>query len=366
MIPYSDLRPIHNMVRIELDKAYKRVMDSGWFISGSELEKFEYEYASYCGTKYCIGVGNGLDALRLILNAYGIGKGDEVILPVNTFIATALAVSYVGAVPVFVDCNRKTYNIDVDLIEEKITEKTKAVIAVHLYGRCADIDNIKKITDKYNLKLIEDAAQAHGAIYNKKKVGNLGDAAGFSFYPGKNLGAFGDGGAVTTNNDMLASKIYALRNYGSKKKYEHIYKGCNSRLDELQAAFLRVKLKYLDQWNNERHNIALFYINNINQDYLELPEEDKDGRNVWHVFPVLCNKKKEFQDYLKNKGVETLNHYPIPLHLQEAYHSLGYKKGNFPVAEECATKEVSLPIWVGMWNGICKELVRCIESFNFE
>jgi dTDP-4-amino-4,6-dideoxygalactose transaminase len=363
MIAYSDLNPVNNMIRDELDEAYKRVMNSGWFILGRELEEFEHEYASYCGTKYCIGVGNGLDALRLVLIAYGIGKGDEVILPVNTFIATALAISYTGAVPVFIDCDKETYNIDAGLIEEKITEKTKAIIAVHLYGRCADIYAIKKIANKYNLKLIEDAAQAHGAVYHDKKAGNLGDAAGFSFYPGKNLGAFGDGGAITTNDCVLAKKIYALRNYGSMKKYEHIYKGCNSRLDEMQAAFLRVKLKYLDQWNNERCRIAAFYINNISKEYVKLPKVNEKNENIWHVFPILCNEKEKFQEYLRTKDIETLNHYPVPLHLQEAYRNLGYKNGDFPVAESCALREVSLPVWVGMGEGLCKEITKCIEEF---
>lgn len=364
MIAYLNLRPIHNQIRNELDEAYRRVMESGWFVSGYELDCFEREYAEFCGTKYCIGVGNGLDALRMILIGYGIGQGDEVILPANTFIATALAVSYVGAIPVLVDCDSLTYNINPQLIEAKITDRTKAIIMVHLYGRCADVHEIRGIADKYSLKLIEDAAQAHGAIYHGKSAGNLGDAAGFSFYPGKNLGALGDGGAVTTNDADLAKKVYALRNYGSERKYHHIFQGCNSRLDELQAAFLRVKLKRMKDWTEERQEIAAYYLENIKSEFIAVPKANSEKENVWHIFPVFLEERNKLQDYLKVNGIQTQIHYPIPIHLQKAYQNLGYKKGDFPVAEMNAEKELSLPLWVGMNNEMCGKLVDTVNIFK--
>lgn len=348
MITYSDLRPIHDQIRIELDEAYRRVMDSGWFITGNELAQFEREFAAYCGTKYCIGVGNGLDALHIILRAYGIGAGDEVLVPANTFIATALAVSYAGATPVFVDCDKNTYNISPNLIEEKITAHTKAIMAVHLYGRVADMQALRKIADRYGLKLIEDAAQAHGAQLNGKRTGSLGDAAGFSFYPGKNLGALGDGGAITTSDEELAERIYTLRNYGSREKYHHELQGFNSRLDELQAAFLRVKLKHLDEWTKERRRIATYYLKTLNADKMRLPHTEAEQNNVWHIFPIMVKDKKLVQDYLDQHDIQTLNHYPVPVHLQGAYKGLGYTQGMFPIAEKYAQEEVSLPLWVGM------------------
>lgn len=348
MIAYSDLRPIHNQIREELDEAYRRVMDSGWFITGNELEQFEREFAAYCGTKYCIGVGNGLDALHIILRAYGIGAGDEVLVPANTFIATALAVSYAGATPVFVDCDEDTYNINPSLVEEKITTRTKAIMAVHLYGRVADMQALREIADRCGLKLIEDAAQAHGAQLNGKRTGSLGDAAGFSFYPGKNLGALGDGGAITTSDEELAERIYTLRNYGSREKYHHELQGFNSRLDELQAAFLRVKLKHLDEWTKERRRIAAYYLKALDADKMRLPFTEEEHNNVWHIFPVMVKDKKTVQDYLNRQGIQTLNHYPIPVPMQVAYRERGYTKGMFPISERYAEQEVSLPLWVGM------------------
>ena len=290
MIPYLNLKVLHEPIREELDKVYKNVMDNNWYIMGSYLEKFENEFAEFCGAKYCVGVGNGLDALRIILQAYGIGAGDEVIVAANTFIASVLAITYVGATPVFVDAQMDTYTMDASLIEKKITSKTKAIMAVHIYGRTADMDKIKEIAQKYNLKVIEDAAQAHGARFQGKRTGNLGDAAGFSFYPGKNLGALGDGGAIVTNDRELADKMRSISNYGSEEKYHHRYKGCNSRLDELQAGFLSVKLRYLEEWNNERIRIAKIYNENIKNSRLILPCEDSfvEERNVFHIYPVLC------------------------------------------------------------------------------
>jgi len=362
MIAYSDLQPIHNQIRDELDEAYRRVMDSGWFIAGNELRQFEREFADYCGTKYCIGVGNGLDALHLILCAYGIGPGDEVIVPANTFIATALAVSYAGATPVFVDCDRDTYNIGAELVEKKITPRTKAVIAVHLYGRMADMRALRDICDRYGLKLIEDAAQAHGAQLDGKRAGSLGDAAGFSFYPGKNLGAMGDAGAVTTDDEALAERIYTLRNYGSREKYHHELQGFNSRLDELQAAFLRIKLGHLEEWTAGRRRIADYYLKVLNADEMKLPFTDDEQNNVWHIFPIMVRDKKAVQDYLSRHNIQTLNHYPIPVHLQGAYRNLGYTRGTFPFAEKYAEREVSLPLWVGMKQEEIERVAACVNQ----
>lgn len=363
MIKFSDLRPIHNQIREEMDKAYNTVMDSGWYIMGEQLEKFETEYARYCGTDYCIGVGNGLDALHLILEGYGIGIGDEVIVPANTYIATALAVSYCHATPVFVDCDPVTFNIDIEKVEDKITNRTKAIMAVHLYGKAVEMDKLRKIADRYNLKIIEDAAQAHGARYKGKKIGSIGDAAGFSFYPGKNLGALGDAGAITTNDKKLADKIRALRNYGSQRKYEHLYKGFNTRLDEMQAAFLRVKLKYLDNWIEERRKIANYYLDNIKNDNVVLPQNIKEEENVWHIFSIMVHEREAMQKEFQKEEIQTLIHYPIPIHLQKAYIELGYKEGTFPVSERYAKEEISLPLWVGMKKEDCKQICDIINSF---
>ncbi len=363
MIAWSDLTYIHSVVRDEINESVKNVLDSNWFIMGKELEAFEEEYAQFCGAKHCIGVGNGLDALHIILKAYGIGAGDEVIVPANTFIATALAVSYCGATPVLVDADENTYNIHATKIEEKITDKTKAIMAVHLYGRVADIEKIYQVAEKYNLKVIEDAAQAHCAVLNGKKTGNLGDAAGFSFYPGKNLGAFGDAGAITTNDDELAKKMRALRNYGSEVKYHHIYKGCNSRLDELQAAMLRVKLKHMEEWTKERQRIAQYYIENISNPKIKLPTAPEREQHVWHIFPIFVEDRDELMKYLNDKGIQTLIHYPIPIHMQECYKELGYNKGDFPVAERLAKQEVSIPLWVGMKDEVLKAVVEALNSF---
>lgn len=362
MIEFSNLQPIHNQIRAELDQAYNKVMNKGWYIMGEQLELFEQEYAAYCGTKYCVGVGNGLDALHLILEGYEIGVGDEVIVPVNTYIATALAVSYCGATPVFVDCDPNTFNVDVTRIEEQITDKTKAIIAVHLYGRVADMDAIIEVAKKYNLKVIEDAAQAHGAMWKGKRTGSLGDAAGFSFYPGKNLGAFGDAGAITTNDKELADRVKVLRNYGSDVKYHHIYKGYNSRLDEMQAAFLRVKLRYLDKWAKERRQIAEYYLEHIHGDDVVMASNNNVLENVWHIFPIMVENRDLLRKSLSEKGIQTLIHYPIPVHLQDAYKELSYKKGSFPIAEKYANEEISLPLWVGMTEGQCKEVCNAINE----
>ncbi|GAB6168205.1 DegT/DnrJ/EryC1/StrS family aminotransferase [Clostridium carnis] len=360
-VPFASFDNMHKEVEEDLKKAFNNVLNSNWFIKGKNLEEFEKEFAKYCGTNYCIGCGNGLDALMLILRAYDIGIDDEVILPANTFIATALAVSYVGAKPILVD-NNDMYNIDYTKIEGKITEKTKAIIAVHLYGLPADMDKINEIAKKHNLIVIEDAAQGHGATYKGRRVGNLGDIAAFSFYPGKNLGALGDGGAVVTNNKDIAMKISAIGNYGAKKKYYHKYLGVNSRLDEMQAAFLRVKLKHLDRWNKERENISKFYNENIVNKKIILPKHDKEYKSSWHLYVIMVKERDRFIKYLSDNGVEGLIHYPIPVNKQEAYKELNneyYKK-----AEEYSKEIVSLPIWYGITNDELRYVCDVINNWK--
>lgn len=363
-IPFASFEKMHSELRNELDQAYSRVLDSNYFIQGEECRKFEEKFADYCGVKYCIGVGNGLDALTLILRALNIGSDDEVIVPSNTYIATALAISNVGALPVFVEPEISTFNIDVNKIEDKITSKTKAIIAVHLQGRPADMDTINEIAEKYDLKVIEDAAQAHGAKYKGRKVGSLGAAAGFSFYPGKNLGALGDGGCVTTNDKKIADKVRALGNYGSDYKYHHIYKGVNSRLDELQAAFLSVKLNNLDKWNSERRRIAKRYINEINNPNIILPlSTDDEYEHIYHVFVIRCKKRNELETYLNSAGIGTVKHYPIPMHLQGAYKELGIPQGALPISEEISNTVLSIPMYYGMTDEQVSFVIDTINSF---
>lgn len=362
-IPFVSFEVMHGEIKDEMYDAFKRVYDNNWFIQGKEVEEFEKEFAAYCGAKYCVGCGNGLDALYLILRAYGIGEKDEVIVPSNTYIATALAVSYTGAKPVFVEPDINTFNINPDLIEEKITEKTKAIMAVHLYGQPARMDEIKAIASKYNLKVIEDSAQAHGALYKGVKTGNLADAAGFSFYPGKNLGALGDGGAIVTNDEELASKCRALGNYGSDYKYHHIYKGNNSRLDEMQAAFLRVKLRELDRWNKQRNEIAKRYIKEIDNDLVVLPVTLDDMTHVYHIFGIRCDKRDELEKYLNDNGIGTNKHYPIPMHLQGAYADLGIPKGTYPIAEKISETELSIPMFYGMTEDEISYVIEAINKF---
>ena len=343
-IIFQDLGKINQKYEYKIREAFNRVLKSGWYILGKEVELFEKEYAKYCETDDCIGVGNGLDALHLILRAYSIGLGDEVIVPSNTYIATWLAVSYSGAKPVPVEPDINTYNIDPMLIEEKITAKTKAIIVVHLYGRICEMEKIYDIAKRNNLKVIEDAAQAHGAEYNGKKAGSLGDAAGFSFYPGKNLGALGDAGGITTNDDELAEKVRCLRNYGTQKKYINKYKGFNSRLDEVQAAFLRVKLRYLDEENKVRREIANKYLAEIKNRKITLPSlsVEEDESHVWHQFVVRTKDRLGLQEYLKNMKINTMIHYPIPPHKQEAYQNL--KNDSYPISEKIHREVISLPI----------------------
>ncbi|MCD7789345.1 MAG: DegT/DnrJ/EryC1/StrS family aminotransferase [Bacteroides thetaiotaomicron] len=329
---------------------------------GENWEKFQEEFARYCDVTYAVGCGTGLDALYLILKAMNIGVGDEVILPTCTFVATALAVSYTGAVPVLVEPDIHTYTINPSLIEEKITAKTKAVIAVHLYGRCADMDGVNAVARRYGLNVIEDAAQAHGAVYKGRKAGSLGDAAGFSFYPGKNLGAVGDGGIVTTSSEAIARKVMTLGNYGSNVKYRHDLLGNNSRLDELQTAFLRTKLPFLDKWNKNRNDTAARYLAEIRHPEIILPEPEKDGNfQIWHIFAVRCKRRDELRSYLADCGIETNIHYPIPVHLQPCYAALGFHKGDFPVAEEIADTVLSLPMYYGMTD---EEIEYVIDKIN--
>jgi dTDP-4-amino-4,6-dideoxygalactose transaminase len=336
--PYEELKP-------ELDEAYFRFMRSAWYILGKEVEAFEQEYAQYCGSKYCIGVANGLEALHLVLRAYGIGADDEVIVPSNTYIATWLAVSYADAKPVPVEPDPRTSNIDPARIEAALTSKTKAIMPVHLYGQPADMDPIMQIAQKHGLKVIEDNAQAQGARYKGRRTGSLGDAAGHSYYPGKNLGALGDAGAVTTDDPELADRVRTLRNYGSKKKYYNDIKGYNSRLDELQAAFLRVKLKKLDDWNHRRKTVAERYQKALpSTPQLALPFVPEWADPVWHLYVVKTPHRAEVQQRLADAGIGTLIHYPVPPHLSGAYANGVWPSGTFPIAEQLADTVLSLPI----------------------
>lgn len=345
-IPFLDLKAPYVELKDELDAAYRRVMDSGWYILGAEVEAFESEFADYCGVKHCIGVGNGLEALSLVLRAWGIGPGDEVIVPSNTYIATWLAVTHTGATPVPVEPIDSTYNIDPARIEAAITPRTKAILPVHLYGQPADMDPICNIASRYGLKVLEDAAQAHGAKYCGRRTGGLADAAGFSFYPSKNLGAIGDGGAVTTNDAEMAHKIRMLRNYGSPVKYVNETIGYNSRLDELQAALLRVKLRHLDAWNDRRRQLAGWYMLALSNTFpdLVLPAVSELCDPCWHLFVIRSSKRDALQRTLASCGIGTMIHYPIPPHLQEAYDYLGYHAGSFPLAEKMAQEVLSLPM----------------------
>jgi dTDP-4-amino-4,6-dideoxygalactose transaminase len=344
-VSYLDMKSPYKELREELDATYQRVMESGWYILGKEVDAFEQEFAKYCGVQYCVGVGNGLEALHLILQAYGIGDGDEVIVPSNTYIATWLAISYAHATPVPVEPDPRTYNLDPERVESAITSQTRAILPVHLYGQPADVDPLMTLAEKYNLKVIEDAAQAQGTLYKGRKSGSLAHAAGFSFYPGKNLGALGDAGAITTNDEILAKKVKILRNYGSKVKYSNDVKGYNSRLDEMQAAFLRVKLSHLDEWNTRRKKIASVYLNSLS-DFCDLilPYVPDWASPIWHIFPIRHSKRDDLQKYLRNRGVDTLIHYPVPPHLSGAYADLNFPKGAFPIAETIASSELSLPI----------------------
>jgi len=363
-ITYLDLKMINHASKHELMEAFESVLDSGWYILGNKLEQFEKQYAAYSDTNFCIGVANGLDALILSLKALDIKAGDEVIVPSNTYIASWLAVSYVGATPIPVEPNWETCNIDPLLIESKITERTKAIMPVNLYGQAAQLDLITEIANKHKLFVLEDNAQAQGAVCNGKITGSWGHINASSFYPGKNLGALGDAGAVTTNNDELAGRVKVLRNYGSHKKYYNEVKGVNSRLDEIQAAFLSIKLKHLEAENSERVRLAEIYTNELKGiDNLILPELAKNCSSVWHIYLIRTSQRNELQEFLNLNGVGTVIHYPVPPHLQEAYGEIGYKKGDFPIAETIAETCLSLPLYPGL-SGINQNLIiNLIKQF---
>lgn len=363
-VPFVSFRPLEKELNKELRNAFDRVLERSWYIDGKEDAEFEKAFAAFCHCDYCIGVGNGLDALMLVLRALEIGEGDEVIVPSNTYIATALAVTYVGATPVLVEPDIRTYNIDPANIEKAITPKTKAIMPVHLYGQPCDMDPIMAIAKKHNLYVIEDCAQAHGATYKGKIIGSFGDAAGFSFYPGKNLGALGDAGAVTTNNEAIAKKVRALGNYGSDYKYHHIYKGVNSRLDELQAAFLAAKLPIMDKVNDNRRETAAKYLAGIKNPLVELPYIPEYVNPVWHIFALRCAERDRLAAFLTEKGLGINKHYPIAIHLQDCYKDLGLKEGDLPIAEEIAATQLSLPMYYGMTDEEIQYVIDCVNAFK--
>ena len=365
MIPFLNLRDSYLELKPEIDAAVARVLDSGWYILGPEVEAFESEYAEYCQATYCVGLADGLDALHLGLKAMGVGPGDEVIVPSNTYIATWLAVSQCGAVPVPVEPVERTYNINPELIEAAITTRTKVILPVHLYGQPCDMDPILAIAKKHDLKVLEDGAQAHGAEYKGRKIGAHGDIVTWSFYPGKNLGALGDGGAITTNNAELADKIRVLRNYGSRIKYVNEVQGCNSRLDPIHAAVLRVKLKYLDAWNARRAALAEQYLQGLQGADLDLPFVPEWAKPAWHLFVVRSKQRDMLQKHLEQNGVGSLIHYPIPPHLQQAYADAGYSQGAFPLAEAMADEVLSLPMGPQLSldevNAVIEKIVHTID-----
>ncbi|NUM43756.1 MAG: DegT/DnrJ/EryC1/StrS family aminotransferase [Anaerolineales bacterium] len=363
-VPFLNMKAPYQELKAELDAAYQRVMESGWYILGEEMEAFENEYATYCGAKDCISVGNGLEALHLILRAYEIGPGDEVIVPANTYIATWLAVSYAGATPIPVEPDLRTYNLDPDRIERAITKRTRAILPVHLYGQSAEMEAITRIAQKHGLKVIDDSAQAHGARFNDQIASGFADAAGVSFYPGKNLGAFGDAGAVVTNDPGLADRVRVLRNYGSRVKYQNEVKGFNSRLDPIQAAFLRVKLAHLDEWNDRRKAVAARYLealSNIHE--LVLPYVLPHSSPAWHLFVIRHPRREALQRHLTQAGIGTLIHYPTPPHLSAAYAELGWKVGDFPITEEIANTVLSIPMGPHLSRDEQDEVISALQSF---
>lgn len=362
MIPFLDLFAINERYRQEIEHSIQEVLDSGWYLQGEKNKEFCKNFASYCGTKYCLGVANGLDALRLIIRSYGFGAGDEIIVPANTFIATVLAITENGCKPIFVEPDINTYNINPKLVEKSITSKTKAIMAVHLYGQLADVESLSKIAKKYGLKLIEDSAQAHGAILNDKRAGSFGDAAGFSFYPGKNLGALGDAGCITTNDKDLYEKCKALANYGSDYKYHHIYKGINSRLDEIQAAILNVKLKYLDQDNEIRRSISKQYREQVDNSRVILPTVSSEESHVWHIFVVRTNNRDKLAEFLKERGVQTNIHYPIPPHQQKAYCE--YEGDSYPITEQIHKQVLSIPIGPVLSKQDVQYIISCLNQYK--
>jgi dTDP-4-amino-4,6-dideoxygalactose transaminase len=365
MIPFLDVGAAYRELREELDAAYHRVMDAGWFILGHEVEEFEREFAAYCDSHQCVTLGNGLDAIHLALRALDIGPGDEVLVPSNTFIATWLAVTAVGALPVAVEPDLATYNIDPNSIGRAITPRTRAIIMVHLYGQPADADAVNEIADNYGFKVIEDAAQGHGARYRGRRVGSLADVACFSFYPGKNLGAFGDGGAITTHDAEIADRVRQLRNYGSRRKYEHDVIGANSRLDELQAAFLRVKLRHLDEWNARRGHLASIYRRQLrNCPGLILPHVPTWSDPVWHLYVIRHRLRDELQRHLAAADVGTMVHYPNPPHRSGAYAQGGWTGGPLPISERMAQEVLSLPMGPQLSDVNVGQVAEALQQFN--
>jgi dTDP-4-amino-4,6-dideoxygalactose transaminase len=363
-IPFLSFEETNRQVRSEVLKAVERVFDSKWYILGEEVKKFEHAYASYNNTKFCVGVANGLDALILSLKALDIKEGDEVIVPSNTYIASVLAISYVRATPVFVEPDIHTYNIDPDKIQNSITNKTKAIMPVHLYGQACHMDKIMAIAKSNKLYVVEDNAQSQGARFNGKVAGSFGDINGTSFYPGKNLGALGDAGAVTTDHEELAKKILSLRNYGSQKKYYNEVQGVNSRLDEMQAAILSVKLNFLNDWILERQKIAGWYYERLKGvGDLVLPYVSENATHVYHLFVVRTKQRDSLEQHMNKSGVGTLIHYPVPPHLQQAYKSLNYKKGDFPISENIADTCLSLPLYIGLKEEEVIQICEAIKNF---
>ena len=359
-IPFLDFSDMHNLIKKDLNLAFNNIIELNSYITGENLEKFENEFSDFCNVKYCAGVGNGLDALHLLLRAYDIKPGDEVLVPSHTFIATWLAVSHCGATPVSVDINIEDYNINEKIIEEKITKKTKAIIPVHLYGRPASMEEINKLAKKYNLVVIEDAAQAHGASYKNKITGSLGNAAAFSFYPGKNLGALGDGGAIVTNDEEIYKRVKELRNYGSQIKYTHDKIGFNSRLDEMQASFLSIKLKHINAWNQQRSDIASRYLDNLSGiPSINIPKVSADRNSAWHLFVIRHDKRDQLQKFLRDKGIQTLIHYPIPPEKQKCY----YNNTN-NIASIVSKQVLSLPIYPGLTGDNVDYISNCIKDFK--
>jgi len=363
-VPFLDLTEATAETRVELDEALGRVLASGWYILGPEVDAFEREFAAYIGTDHCVGVGNGLDAIELALRALGVGAGDEVIVPANTYIATWLAVTRLGARVVPVEPSLETYNLEPDRVEAAITPRTRAIVAVHLYGQPADIEPLRTIASVRGVRLVEDAAQAHGATYRAQHVGGLGDAAAWSFYPTKNLGALGDGGAVTTNDPDVAARVRALRNYGSRTKYVNEFLGVNSRLDEMQASVLRVKLPLLDDWNRRRRRVAARYLDGLRGTALRLPVTAPAVDPVWHLFVVRSDQRDRLQEHLTKSGVQTLIHYPIPPHRQVAYLDLGYPVGAFPIAEQIHRECLSLPIGPHLNDDQVGHVISAVRTFD--
>ncbi len=362
-VPFLDVGASYQELKREYDEAYQRVMNSGWFVLGEEVEAFETQFAAHCGVRHCISTGSGLDALFLILRGYGIGAGDEVIVPAHTFIATWLAVSHTGATPVPIEPDEQNFQMNPERVAAAITGRTRAIVPVHLYGNIGNMGALRQLASRHGLRLIEDAAQAHGAEWKGTPVGSLGDAAGFSFYPAKNLGAFGDGGAVVTNDDELAGRVRALRNYGSQGKYVHEVRGYNSRLDSLQAAFLQVRLKHLAAWNERRKALAGIYLKGLRG--CQLPVVAEEVNPSWHLFVIRCAERDRLRESLASRGVETSVHYPVPPHLSPAYADRGFKRGDFPVTERLADTVLSLPMGPHLTEVQVEWVIQAVrESLN--